>query len=581
MSYIIRKTDGSIVATVTDGTVDKVSTSITLLGKNYKGIGEIYNTNLVSLLENFSNTSPPSNQIKGQLWFNSNTSKLNVYDGSNWRPVGSPFVSGTRPANLVQGDLWIDSVSQQLKFYDGINLLTAGPMYTAAQGKSGWVVESILDTTGNGRVVAFLYVNNVRMGVLSAVTFAPQLPIAGFTDTVNTDIKAGLSFSSAVANNKINAPVEVATALVDSSNTSVTLNSEKFLRSDRSNSTTGSLSVANDSGITFGVYENFKISVDTGTTLLSNQFANSKLSIRTYGTGFQNSIEIDPTTKTVAVYPDDTGVGGTPTLDVNGNVIVSGSLTVAGATTFTNSSTLQVTDKNIELAVVDTPTNTTANGAGITVLGGTNNNKTITWLATNVLPSAWEINDNVRLVAGKSFNINTNEVLNTTTLGSSVVASSLTSVGNLTSLTAAKFNFASNVLSVTADNLYITVPVDKIVALSNKVRIANVQEPTFDDDVATKTYVDKKKTSINYVTIDITGLSDPDVDARGALEALVPINSVNIDDELRVMCLIYTNTSLPNTQPAVTRLVKVFAARSITVGPSTITTWVHQYNLPV
>ena len=67
MSYIIRKTDGSIVATVTDGTVDRVSTSLTLLGKNYKGIGEIYNTNLVSLLESFANTSPPSNQIKGQL----------------------------------------------------------------------------------------------------------------------------------------------------------------------------------------------------------------------------------------------------------------------------------------------------------------------------------------------------------------------------------------------------------------------------------------------------------------------------------------------------------------------------------
>jgi hypothetical protein len=76
MPYVIKKTDGNIVATVTDGTVDNSSTSLKLIGKNFKGIGEIYNSNLVYLLENFSNSSPPNNQIKGQLWFNSNTSKL-------------------------------------------------------------------------------------------------------------------------------------------------------------------------------------------------------------------------------------------------------------------------------------------------------------------------------------------------------------------------------------------------------------------------------------------------------------------------------------------------------------------------
>jgi hypothetical protein len=272
MSYIIRKTDGTIVATVTDGTVDKVSTSITLIGKNYKGIGEIYNTNLVSLLENFNSSSPPNNQIKGQLWFNSSSSKLNVFDGENWRPVGSPFVATSIPANLVKGDLWIDSLNQQLKFFDGINLITSGPMYTAAQGKSGWVVEDVLDDTANGRVIAGLFVNNVRMGILSATTFTPQQAITGFTTVENPEIKTGLTFNSSILNNKINAPVNYANNLVDATNSTIYLDSTKFVRTDRSNSTSGSLSITSNQGLVVGAFQNFKIYVDPTGNVVANDY---------------------------------------------------------------------------------------------------------------------------------------------------------------------------------------------------------------------------------------------------------------------------------------------------------------------
>ncbi len=580
MSYIIRKTDGSIVATVTDGTVDRVSTSLTLLGKNYKGIGEIYNTNLVSLLESFANTSPPSNQIKGQLWFNSSSSKLNVFDGNSWRPVGSPFVTGSRPANLVQGDLWIDSVSQQLKFYDGINLINAGPSYTYSQGKSGWIIEDVIDNTGNGRVIASLYVNNVRMGILTATSFSPQIQITGFPDP----ILAGLTFSSIVPNNRVNAPVASADGLVNPMDDTNVITSDKFLRSDANNSSTGSLAVLNSDGVTIGAFQNFKIYIDEtvtpSRTVLSNEYTDNKLVIQTYSNGYQNAVEVDPVLKKVSIYPEDDWSVATPTFVVNGNTTIEGSLTVVGATQFTNSTTVQITDKNIELAVVDTPTNTTANGAGITIKGATD--KTLVWNQnTSPNPSAWEFNDNVKVTAGKGFYVANDAVLNSNTLGSTVVNSSLTSVGNLTSLTAASFNFTNNVVSVAGADFVITVDANKIVRLSEKVRFANVEEPFYDDDVANKVYVDNKKTSLNYVTLDITGLSDPNVDARGALEALVPISSVNVGDELRVMCLSYTNTSLPNTQPAVTRLVKIFQAQSITVGLNTITTWVHTANVPV
>ena len=60
------------------------------------------------------------------------------------------------------------------------------------------------------------------------------------------------------------------------------------------------------------------------------------------------------------------------------DLTLAGNLTVNGTTTTVNTETLTVKDKNIELAVVDTPTDTTADGGGITLKGSTD--KTINWI---------------------------------------------------------------------------------------------------------------------------------------------------------------------------------------------------------
>ena len=81
-------------------------------------------------------------------------------------------------------------------------------------------------------------------------------------------------------------------------------------------------------------------------------------------------------------------VSGLSTL--TGNTIVSGTLTVEGANTTVESVTLTVDDKNIEMGSVDTPTDTTADGGGITLKGATD--KTITW--TNATDS-WDFNQGI------------------------------------------------------------------------------------------------------------------------------------------------------------------------------------------
>ena len=69
-----------------------------------------------------------------------------------------------------------------------------------------------------------------------------------------------------------------------------------------------------------------------------------------------------------------------------GNVIMSGNLTVNGTETIVNTQTLTVEDKNIEMASVDSPTDSTADGGGITLKGTTD--KTLQWSNTT---KSWEI----------------------------------------------------------------------------------------------------------------------------------------------------------------------------------------------
>lgn len=108
------------------------------------------------------------------------------------------------------------------------------------------------------------------------------------------------------------------------------------------------------------------------------------------------------------------------------DLTVTGDLTVNGTTTTVNSQTLDVEDKNITLGNVSTPSDTTADGGGVTLLGTTN--KTISWIDST---DCWTSNQDFDLVSGKAYKIAGTSVLSGSTLGSGVTGSSLTSVGTI------------------------------------------------------------------------------------------------------------------------------------------------------
>jgi hypothetical protein len=142
---------------------------------------------------------------------------------------------------------------------------------------------------------------------------------------------------------------------------------------------------------------------------------------------------------------------GSGILKIATDTTIAGNLTVQGTTTTIDSTTLSVKDKNIEMGVVSSPTDVTADGGGITLKGTTD--KTFNWVDST---DSWTASEHIELASGKSFRINGNNVLNQTTLGSTVVSSSLTSVGTLTSAT------ISGDLTVDTDTLKVDSSNDRV-----------------------------------------------------------------------------------------------------------------------
>lgn len=247
MAYTVTTTAGSAVATIADGTVNTTATSIALIGKNYAGYGIFLNENYVKMLENFSNSVPPTAPLTGQLWYDSVNDILKVYnvDTNVWKPISSSISQSTAPsaAISVTGDIWWDTTNAQLKVWSGSAWITIGPSYTSTSGTSGPVTESILDTLSAPHVVVKFYISSTVIAILSKdATFTPQSAIPGFSviipglNLISASTLTGAQFTGVTTN---------ATTLNG-------LSSSQFLRSDQAASTSfafgagGGLTVGSD-----------------------------------------------------------------------------------------------------------------------------------------------------------------------------------------------------------------------------------------------------------------------------------------------------------------------------------------------
>ena len=91
--------------------------------------------------------------------------------------------------------------------------------------------------------------------------------------------------------------------------------------------------------------------------------------------------------------------------DSGDTIVITGNLKVSGTTTTVNTANLIVEDKNIELGKVSSPTDTTADGGGITLKGDTD--KTFNWVNAT---DAWTSSEHIQLATGKNFLIDTGKI---------------------------------------------------------------------------------------------------------------------------------------------------------------------------
>jgi hypothetical protein len=155
MAYTIVKTNGTILTTISDGTINTTVSPIGLPGRNYAGYGQQLDTNFVHTLENFANPTPPPNALTGQLWYNTTNNTMYVcpVDGetnpTNWLSLSTTSSGGTTSF----GNVTVSGILQAGNIAD-LGFLTV----------SGTATIATLNVSGNTTTGNISVINNANIG---------------------------------------------------------------------------------------------------------------------------------------------------------------------------------------------------------------------------------------------------------------------------------------------------------------------------------------------------------------------------------------------------------------------------------
>ena len=241
MAYTINKSDGTVVTTVNDGTLN-TDTSIQLIGRNYEGYGEAFNENLIKLMENFSNSTNPLNAIEGQLWFDATNDALTVYDGSNFDVPNPSRRSVSAPtSSLNKGVLWFDTGNNDLFVYNGtsfINVMLTDQLLdeddlasnSATQAASQQSLKAYIDTQNAEQDLDFAGDSGTSNVLVDSQTFTiaggDSITTAGSGQTLTIDLDENITV------NQISSTDSTSVTINDNLNVEGTIRSSGVIRTE-------------------------------------------------------------------------------------------------------------------------------------------------------------------------------------------------------------------------------------------------------------------------------------------------------------------------------------------------------------
>lgn len=414
MAYTINFSDTTKEPIVVDDLTINEQTDLKFVGKNTAGYAVATGENFLHLLENFANIDAPNNPVEGQMWYNTTSNVMYVFDSTQWVEVGGLKKSNTRPtaAESQEGDLWVDAGTKQLYLFANGAWILVGPQYSEGN-RTGIIAEEVTDVNSNTYQVIKLFISNELVAVISSAEestgvpyIRPRTQIPGFEL-----LYKGITLKNTTSGQafKYYGTAERAEALSIAGSTVAASN---FLRNDISGAIQGNLRVKADAGIFLGEEGTFNLRVAGGEGILTNTVDGSDIKFQVNNAG----IQLTPVTITNT-----------------GNVTFTGSLDVSG---IDSSDAIVVTETS---ASTNTQTGSIRTAGGIGVAKASHFNETVKVVGnlttTNLVTEGQGIHD-IGSSTNKYRNVYATNVNTTVLNAETITGSNLTIEGNVDSATA-------------------------------------------------------------------------------------------------------------------------------------------------